>query len=137
MADEKLKKKVYEVLKKGYFNGPDDAVDVSDGPEDSIYLVLVSRKFDGKRLKEKNNLIWSELMRHLQSVRWPNSFQSLNAPYKDTLPKNTSTLLSLNKSCTSLKSPLGELKYLGRRISFFRGSITPVKPWLTKRQCVC
>ena len=61
MADVQLKKKVYEVLKRGYFNGPDDAVDVSDGPEDSIHLVIVSRKFDGKRLKEKNDLIWSQL----------------------------------------------------------------------------
>lgn len=70
MADVQLKKKVYEVLKRGYFNGPDDAVDVSDGPEDSIHLVIVSRKFDGKRLKEKNDLIWSQLMQHLAAGEW-------------------------------------------------------------------
>ncbi len=70
MADVQLKKKVYEVLKRGYFNGPDDAVDVSDGPEDSIHLVIVSRKFDGKRLKEKNDLIWSQLMQHLATGEW-------------------------------------------------------------------
>ena len=79
MADEKLKKKVYEVLKKGYFNWPDDAVDVSDGPEDSIYLVLVSRKFDGKRLKEKNDLIWSELMQHLATDEWGKVSLSIGA----------------------------------------------------------
>ena len=79
MADEKLKKKVYEVLKKGYFNGSDDAVDVSDGPEDSIHLVLVSRKFDGKRLKEKNNLIWSELMQHLATDEWGKVSLSIGA----------------------------------------------------------
>ena len=39
MADAQLKKKIYCVLKEGYFNDPDDAVDISDGPEDSIHLV--------------------------------------------------------------------------------------------------
>ena len=47
MADAQLKKKVYGVLKEGYFNDPDDAVDISDGPEDSIHLVIFSRKFTG------------------------------------------------------------------------------------------
>ena len=55
MPDGQLKKKVYDLLKKGYFSGTDDAVDVSDGPEDSIHLVIVSRKFDGKRLRENND----------------------------------------------------------------------------------
>ncbi len=45
MADEQVKKKVYDVLKHGYFSDPDDAIDVSDGPEDSIHLVIFSRKF--------------------------------------------------------------------------------------------
>ena len=40
MADEQVKKKVYDVLKHGYFSDPDDAIDVSDGPEDSIHLVI-------------------------------------------------------------------------------------------------
>lgn len=53
MINEQLKSRIYEVLKDGYFSGPDDAVDVSDGPADSIHSVVVSRKFDGKRLKEK------------------------------------------------------------------------------------
>ena len=44
MADTQLKKKVYAMLKEGYFSDPDDAVDVSDGPDDSIHLVI-SRAF--------------------------------------------------------------------------------------------
>ena len=32
MADTQLKKKIYGVLKVGYFSDPDDAVDVSDSP---------------------------------------------------------------------------------------------------------
>jgi hypothetical protein len=28
MVNKQLKKKVYNVLKRGYFNGPDDAVDI-------------------------------------------------------------------------------------------------------------
>jgi stress-induced morphogen len=67
---EQLKKKVYQVLKTGYFNGPDDAVDVSAGPEDSLHLVIVSRKFDGQRLKERNDLIWYELTQHLVADEW-------------------------------------------------------------------
>ncbi len=31
MTKEQLKKKIYDVLRKGYFDGSDDAVDVSDG----------------------------------------------------------------------------------------------------------
>ena len=78
MTDEKLKQKVYEVL-KDYFRGPDDAVDVSDGPEDSIHVVIVSRKFDGKRLKEKNSLIWSELTQHLAKDEWSKVSLSIGA----------------------------------------------------------
>ena len=79
MTNEQLKKRVYDVLKKGYFSGPDDAVDVSDGPVDSIHLVIVSRKFDGKRLKERNDLIWSELMQHLATDEWGKVSLSIGA----------------------------------------------------------
>jgi hypothetical protein len=47
MADSKVKKQIYKVLREGYFGDPDDTVDVSDGPEDSIHLVIFSRKFTG------------------------------------------------------------------------------------------
>jgi acid stress-induced BolA-like protein IbaG/YrbA len=70
MANKQLKKKVHDVLKNGYFSGPDDAIDVSNGPEDSLHLIIVSRKFDGKRLKEKNDLIWSELTKYLAAEEW-------------------------------------------------------------------
>ncbi|MEZ4726366.1 MAG: hypothetical protein R3E79_04445 [Caldilineaceae bacterium] len=79
MTNEKLKEKVYMVLKQGYFSGPDDAVDVSNGPEDSIHLVIVSRKFDGKRLKEKNDLIWDQLMQNLETEEWGKITLSIGA----------------------------------------------------------
>jgi len=79
MVNKQLKKKVYNVLKRGYFNGPDDAVDISEGPEDSIHLIIISRKFDGKRLKEKNDLIWSELMQHLVAEEWGKVSLSIGA----------------------------------------------------------
>lgn len=79
MTKEQLKKKVYETLKNKYFNGSDDSVDVSDGPEDSVHLVIISRKFDGKRLKDKNNLIWSQLMRYLTSEEWSKVTLSIGA----------------------------------------------------------
>jgi stress-induced morphogen len=62
MADAQLKQRIHDVLKGGYFHDADDSVDVSDGPDDSIHVVIVSRKFDGQRMKERHDLIWSELL---------------------------------------------------------------------------
>ena len=70
MADMQIKAKVRDALRGGYFKDPDDLVDVSDGPEDSIHVVIVSRKFDGPRMKEKNDLIWSVLVKDLHPEEW-------------------------------------------------------------------
>lgn len=70
MAEDSLKQKIHDVLKQGYFKAPDDLVDVSDGSDGEIHVVVVSRKFDGRRLKEKNDLIWSELTRGLAPEEW-------------------------------------------------------------------
>jgi stress-induced morphogen len=70
MTDEQLKRKIRDVLKGGYFQDADDLVDISDGPDDSIHVVIVSRKFDGRRMKEKNDLIWSELSQKLAPEEW-------------------------------------------------------------------
>ena len=70
MADARLKEKIRNTLKTGYFKNPDDLVDVSDGPDDDIHLVIVSRQFDGRRMKEKNDLIWSELVNNLTPEEW-------------------------------------------------------------------
>jgi stress-induced morphogen len=70
VANSKLKGKIRKALKEAYFNDSQDLVDVSDGPEDSIHVVIVSRKFDGRRLKEKNDLIWSILVKELKPEEW-------------------------------------------------------------------
>lgn len=70
MADAKLKQKIHDVLKNGYFNAPGDLVDVSDGPDDSIHVVIVSRRFDGRRMKKRNDLIWSLLTQNLRKNEW-------------------------------------------------------------------
>jgi stress-induced morphogen len=70
MSDNLLKQKIRDVLKNDYFRDIDDLVDVSDGPDDSIHLVIVSRKFDGRRMKEKNDLIWSVLVQKLPPEEW-------------------------------------------------------------------
>ena len=70
MADTQLKEKIRDTLKGSYFTDPDDLVDVSDGPDDSVHLVIVSRKFDGRRMKEKNDLIWSVLVKNLRAEEW-------------------------------------------------------------------
>ena len=71
MADVQLKDKIRDTLRGSvYFNGPDDLIDVSDGPEDSVHIVIVSRQFDGRRMKEKNDLIWSVLVQNLAPEEW-------------------------------------------------------------------
>jgi stress-induced morphogen len=70
MADDRLKQTVHDGLKQAYFTSTNDMVDVSDGPDDSMHLVVVSRKFDGKRMKEKNDLIWSLLTANFPEDVW-------------------------------------------------------------------
>jgi len=70
MADVLLKKKVESVLKEGYFKDPTDLVDVSDGPDGNIHVVVVSRKFDGRRMKEKHDLMWSNFISRLSPEEW-------------------------------------------------------------------
>jgi stress-induced morphogen len=70
MADAQLKQKIHDSLKTVYFDDADDSVDVSDGPEDSIHVIIVSRKFDGRRMREKNELIWSLLVQNLSQEEW-------------------------------------------------------------------
>ena len=79
MADAQLKQKIHDSLKTFYFADPDDSVDVSDGPEDSIHVVIVSRKFDGRRMKEKNDLIWSLLVQNLSQEEWGKVSLSIGA----------------------------------------------------------
>jgi hypothetical protein len=70
MADVQVKERIRGVLKDAYFKDADDLIDVSDGPDDSVHLVIVSRKFDGRRMKEKNDLIWSILSQNLSPEEW-------------------------------------------------------------------
>ena len=70
MADAQLKRRIRDVLREAYFKDPDDLVDVSDGPDDSVHVVIVSRKFDGHRMKEKHDLIWSVLVENLRPEEW-------------------------------------------------------------------
>jgi hypothetical protein len=70
MADTKLKQTIRDALRSAYFKDPDDLVDVSDGPDDSVHVVIVSRKFDGRRMKGKNDHIWSVLSQNLPPDEW-------------------------------------------------------------------
>lgn len=79
MADDQLKAKIRDVLKNGYFSDVDDLVDVSDGFNGDVDVVIVSRKFDGRRMKEKNDLIWSELTQHLSPDEWGKISLSIGA----------------------------------------------------------
>jgi hypothetical protein len=72
MADAVLKQKIKDTLTRGYFSDPEDAVSVSDSdvPGDGIHVVVVSPKFKGKRLREKTDLIQSELYQTLSPEEW-------------------------------------------------------------------
>ncbi len=70
MADSQLKQKIHDALKNAYFKDERDYVDVSDGSDDDIHIVIVSPKFDGRRMKEKNDLIWSILTQNLRPEEW-------------------------------------------------------------------
>ncbi len=70
MAAKKLLLKIRQILKAGSFADEDDLVDVSEAEDGSIHVVVVSRKFDGKRLKEKRELVWNDLMNHLAPQEW-------------------------------------------------------------------
>ncbi len=80
MADALLKQKIRENLRTAYFKDSEDLVDVSDGPDDSVHVVIVSRKFDAvRRMKEKNELIWSVLVQQLQPDEWGKISLSIGA----------------------------------------------------------
>ena len=80
MADVELKQRIRDVLRGSYFQNPDESlVDVSDGPGDSVHLVIVSRQFDGLRMKAKNDLIWSVLSQKLKPEEWGKVSLSIGA----------------------------------------------------------
>jgi stress-induced morphogen len=70
MADFQVKEKIRAALKDAYFPDSNDLVDVSDGPDDSIHIVIVSRQFHDWRMKAKNDLIWSVLVQKLAPEEW-------------------------------------------------------------------
>lgn len=83
MASKTLKQKIYDSLKSGYFNEATDLVDVSDGFDDLVHVVIVSRKFDGKLARERHNLIWSELTKQLSDEEWGHVSLSVGASPED------------------------------------------------------
>jgi hypothetical protein len=61
MNADPLKRRIYDALKGGYFDSPDDLVDVSDGTEGCAHIVIVSRKLDHMSYGDKEDLLWREL----------------------------------------------------------------------------
>lgn len=49
-------KKIYEILKREF---PTDTVDISDGYKGNVHVVIISRKFDGSRIHEREGIILS------------------------------------------------------------------------------
>jgi len=79
MASVELKQRIYKALKSDYFKDETDLVDVSDGSDDNVHLVIVSRKFDGKRMKAKSDLIWDLLTKLLSPDDWGKITLSIGA----------------------------------------------------------
>ena len=72
MACEQLKQKIHDTLSNGYFNDKKDYVDVSDGDDDLVHIIVVSRKFNGYTMKGRGDIIWQELFDHLSTEEWGN-----------------------------------------------------------------
>jgi stress-induced morphogen len=70
MADDRTKQLVHDALKSTLFTSPDDLVDVSDGPDDSIHIVIVSRKFDAQRMRTKHDMVSDLLFANLPEEVW-------------------------------------------------------------------
>jgi len=71
MVDAQLKEKIRGVLRRTIFNDPADVIDVSEGDDaDDLHLVVISRKLEGRRLRERTDLIWDELQRDLTPEEW-------------------------------------------------------------------
>jgi hypothetical protein len=64
------KKKICDVLKSVFFNDADDVVEVSDGDADDLHLRVISRKFRGLGLLEKNDVVWNVLLEKLEPEEW-------------------------------------------------------------------
>jgi len=58
MAADRLTKKKIEELLRQEFN-ENSTVDVSDGYQDNIHIVVVSNKFSGKSENEKHDMLWN------------------------------------------------------------------------------
>ena len=69
MACKRLKRKIHDILSDGYFNDEKDYVDVSDGDDDLVHIIVVSRKFNGYTMKSRGDIIWQELFGHLSFNR--------------------------------------------------------------------
>jgi len=70
VAEREIKDRVAAALRDAYFGDPGDLVDVSDGLDENIHVVIVSRKFDGRRFQEKEDLIWGILSQRLDPEDW-------------------------------------------------------------------
>jgi stress-induced morphogen len=57
MADAQIKKKIETLLRREF--NENSAVDVSDGYQNNIHIVVVSRKFSGRSENEKQDMIWN------------------------------------------------------------------------------
>ena len=79
MACEKVKRKIYHMLKDGYFNDEKDFVDVSDGTaQESIHIVVVSRKFKpGMTSDERGDIIDNQIWGHLPLEEWGRVFLTI------------------------------------------------------------
>lgn len=71
MACETFKREIYNVLKEGYFGDKNDFVDVSDGYDDLVHVVVVSRKFNGdSTIIKRGDIIGQELLKHFPDGEW-------------------------------------------------------------------
>ena len=74
-----------DASKSAYFRDPGDLVDLSDGLDDDIHALVVSRKLGGRRLFEKNGLLWSILTDALKLDDWSKMTLSIGDSSEDII----------------------------------------------------
>ena len=80
MACEMLKRKIYDALKGDYFGDEDDFVDVSDGYDELVHVVVVSRKFEGYSMMKRGDIIGEELLKHFPDGEWGDVSLTIGRP---------------------------------------------------------
>lgn len=66
-----MKARIRQILREGYFSDQDqDRIEILDGVDDMVHVIVISQKLSGQGMREKQDLIMSDLINSLASGEW-------------------------------------------------------------------